>query len=177
MTRLRSTGTIAASFGLIIAVGLAGCSRLNVESDPDTFPVPLSSASGLRGGQKIAVENFYKGPTVVPVAETGAGVDADLHQYTQTAMTQLRRTLRAQGIPIGPSPKTVTLKVANVSFEYGWTITYRLSLTAALEGAGTVTVTAANSSPATAYRAIDGAIMRAVTKLLINTEFEKYINE
>jgi hypothetical protein len=38
-------------------------------------------------------------------------------------------------------------------------------------------VTAANSSPATAYRAIDGAIMRTVTKLLINTVFEKYNNE
>jgi hypothetical protein len=49
---------MAASVGLIFAVALTGCSRLNVESSPDTFPVPPSTASALRGGQKVAVLIF-----------------------------------------------------------------------------------------------------------------------
>lgn len=170
-------GTLPSSIGLLLLFALAGCARLNVESSPDTFPIPDTAASGLRGGQSVAVENFYQGPTVVPVAEIGAGVDADLHQYTQTAVTLLKREFRKQGIEIRPGSKTVTLKVSDVSYNYGWTISYRLNLTAELKGGGIVIVTADNNSPATAYRAIDGAIMRAVTRLLFNPEFEKYINE
>jgi hypothetical protein len=177
MTTHGTTGPITVAMGLILLFALAGCSRLNVESSPDTFPIPESTASALRGGQAIAVENFYKGPTIVQVSEVGAGVDADLHQYTQTAITLLEREFRKQGIDIGPGSKTVTLKVFNVTYHYGWTIGYKLNLSAELKGAGTVIVPAENNSPATAYRAIDGTIMRAVTRLLLEQQFETYINE
>ena len=37
MTRPKGTGTMAASFGLMIAIGPTGCRRLNMASDPDTL--------------------------------------------------------------------------------------------------------------------------------------------
>lgn len=171
--------TVLTTTGLVVLVLLGACGRLEVESSPDTFPVPDTAASGLRhGGQGVALENFYSGPTVVRVSEVGSGVDADLHQYTQTAITLLERALKKAGIYVGPAgEKSMTLKISDVRYEYGWTISYTLNLTAEFKDGGTTTVPAQNNSPATAYRAIDGAIMRAVTNLLLDEKFESYINE
>lgn len=179
MTMSMRRRTAGMSAGLILLFALSGCGRLEVESSPDTFPVPDSAASDLRGdGQAVALANFYTGPTVVSVSETGSGVDADLHQYTQSAITLLERALKKRGIYVGTSGrKAVTLKVSNVSFSYGWTIGYRLNLSAEFKDGGRTVVPAQNNSPATAYRAIDGALMHAVTNLLLDQEFQKYINE
>ncbi len=177
MTMYIRRGTASATTGLVFLFTLAGCGPLNVDSSPGTFPVPEMAASELKGGQSVAVENHYREATIVRVAEIGAGVDADLHQYTETAITLVEREFRRQGIYIRSGSKTVTLKISNVSYNYGWTITYGLNLTAKLGNGETVIVTAENSSPATAYRAVDGAIMRAVTRLLVDQEFQEYINE
>ncbi len=179
MTRITRRRTAHIGTGLILLFALSGCGRLQVDSSPDTFPVPDTAAADLRGGgQGVALENFYQGPTVVSVSETGSGVDADLYQYTQTAIALLERALKKRGVYVGTAGgKSVTLKVSDVSFSYGWTIGYRLNLSAELKGGDTVVVPAQNNSPATAYRAIDGALMHAVTNLLLDQEFQKYINE
>ena len=164
---------------LVVTIATGACARLEVESSPDTFPVPESAASGLRADAgSIAIENAYPEPTVVQVSQAGAGVDADLRQYTGTAMTLLERALEERGIEVAPSAdKTVTLKIANIVYTYGWTIGYGLNLIADLGNGDRIAVTASNNSPATAYRAIDGALMRAVTKLLLDEDFQRYVNE
>lgn len=164
---------------LLVTIATGACTRLEVESNPDTFPVPESAASGLRvDAGSIAIKNAYPEPTVVQVSEAGAGVDADLQQYTETAMTLLERALEKRGIEVAPSAgKTVTLKVTNIVYTYGWTIGYGLNLIADLGNGQRAVVNASNNSPATAWRAIDGALMRAVTKLLLDESFQRYVNE
>jgi len=77
---------------------LGGCPPLLVESSPDTFPVPDGAASGLRAaGGSVALENACTKPTVVPVSNEGVGVDADFQQYTRTAMTLPEHALAKRG--------------------------------------------------------------------------------
>lgn len=164
---------------LVFLLASSGCGRLEVVSSPDTFPISDTTASDLvSGGQDVALRNFYQRPAVVSISESRSGFDADLHQYTQTAVTLLERALDKRGISVASTGrKSVTLKVSDVTLNDGWTFGCRLNLMADLGDGDKVMVPAQNNSPATAYRAVDGALMHAVTNLLLDREFQKYINQ
>jgi len=85
---------------------------------------------------------------------------------------------RKGGIDVDPTAqKTVTLKIANIVYTYGWTVAYNLNLITDFGNGDRRVVPAYNSSPAMAEGALDGAIMHAVSKLLLDEPFERYMNE
>ena len=169
--------------GLLIALSVAGCGPIMIESDPATFRVPADAAAQVRGQQNLVLKNAYEKETLVMIFANWAGRrQADLRQYTETAITLLGGEMTGKGIDLSPqAAKSVTLRVHDVraNFVPYPVVTKHLSSLAleAQYGDGTKSVIAAdNNSPGDAPRAVSGAIMRAVTRLLGDENFLAYVN-
>lgn len=166
----------AAAAGLL-AAALAGCGPLMIQSDPATFPVTPGAGADLRGPQSVTLNNAYQAPTQAMIYTGARDWAADLQQYTQTAITLLDREMAKKDISnSAQASKSITLRVRDVHAGLGWVIRASLILEAQY-GDGTRSVIATeNTSPATAFRAVDGAIMLAVTRLLNDERFIAYVN-
>jgi hypothetical protein len=159
---------------------LAGCGPVMLAAKPDTFPVPAEAAGALRGGQTLALNNAYKAKTeaVVYSVRDQPGWVGDLQQYTDTAIVMLGREMGKKGVTVAPqAAKSVTLRVFGVTGEPGWTIRVTLSLEAQYGDGTKSTIRTENSSPSDAWRALDGALMFAVSRLLRDDEFLAYVNK
>ena len=162
----------------LLLTALTGCGPLIIRSNPDTFAVPAEAATQLRGQQSVALNNAYKAETQVKIYTGPRDWVADLEQYTETAITMLGREMTKKGIAVAPqATKSVTLRVHDVQVSLGWVIRCSLVLEAQ-HGDGTKsTIITENSSPGTAWRAVDGAIMLAVSRLLRDEQFLAYVNQ
>ena len=162
----------------LLLVGLAGCAPMVIESNPDTFEVPSTAASKLRGQQSIVLNNAYKVETQVTILLGVPDWVADLKQYTDTAITLLGGAMTKAGVTVGPATKSVTLRVHSVQAGRGpFTIRSALVLEAEYGDGTKSLINAQNNSPANAWRAIDGAIMRAVSQLLTDERFVAFVNK
>ena len=162
--------------GLVLAA-LAGCGPLEVKSDPTTCNVAPDAGSQLRGPQSITLINSYKAETQVKIQEGARDWMADLQQYTETAITLLNGEMAKKGISNSPqAAKSVTLRIFNVHANPGWTIRASLALEAQYGDGTKSAIVTDNSSPANAWRAVDGAIMIAVSRLLSDEKFLAYVN-
>lgn len=164
---------------VLFAGMLAGCAPPVIETKPDTFNVPADSAKGLQAGGNVALNNAYPAETKVKIYTLGdSGWFADLKQYTDTAITMLGAEMKKKGVIVDPkAPKTVTLRVYDVSASPGWVISSVLTLEARY-GDGTMsTITTKNSSPSDAWRSVDGSLMFAVARLLGDEKFLAYVNK
>ena len=163
--------------GMLLA--LAGCGSVVIDANPDTFAVPAGMASQLRGPQSVALKNAYpeaKQETIM--SSGGATLLADFKQYTDAAITMLGREMQKAGVGIAPSAtKSVTLRVHSVQAVHGG-FTIRSSLVLEAEyGDGTKSsIAAENSSPSDAWRAVSGALMYAVSRLLNDEQFVAFVN-
>lgn len=172
MRKLRHAGILAA-----LLLTAAGCGSLTIDANPDTFSVPSGTASQLRGPQTVALNNFYGAQTQVTIYQGTGTWNADLKQYTDTAITMLGREMGKQGIKLEPSAaKSVRLRVLNVQGTPGWTITASLELEAEYADGTKSLIKTQNSSPSDAWRAVSGALMFAVSRLLIDEAFVAYVN-
>jgi hypothetical protein len=163
--------------GLLLAA-LAGCGPVNVKPDPSTFPVPADAAAQLRGKQSVALNNAYPSETVATIFSGAVEWHADLRQCTETAITLLGEEMTKKGIELSPTAsKKITLRVLNLhAGPSAFVIKSSLTLEVLYgDGAKSVIVTE-NSSPADAHRAVSGAIMYAVTRLLRDERFLAYAN-
>ena len=158
---------------------LAGCAPPVINTKPDTFNVPPDAAKYLHAGGTVALKNAYPSETKVKIFTMGeGGWIADLKQYTDTAIIMLGREMGKKGVVVEPSaPKTVTLKVYDVSASPGWTIKSYMSLEATYGDGTKSTVRTENSSPSDAWRSVDGTLMFAVTRLLGDEKFIAYVNK
>jgi hypothetical protein len=170
------------TFGLrsLLAASLlaaAACGPLTVQSDPDTFAVPAGTASQLRGPQTVALGNAYAAETRVTIYPGGPTWNADLKQYTDTAITMLGREMDKQGIKVAsPAAKSVKLRVLNVQASPGWVIRSSLEMEAEYGDGTKSMLRTENSSPSDAWRAVNGALMYAVARLLVDEAFLAYVN-
>jgi hypothetical protein len=162
-----------------VALGmLAGCTPIVITSSPDTFPVPAIVSEGITGQGNIVVANAYRSDTPVKLYSGMRDWEGDLRQYTGTAIVLLSNELTRKGMKIGsPASKSVTLRVFDVtSTGPGWGYTSTVSLEARFADGTTTVVRSENTSPADGWRAMDGAIMRAVSRLLGDERFVAYVN-
>jgi len=153
-----------------------GCAPLQITSNPDAFPVPLVSPLSLRGNPSVELLNAYKAQTQVKIFLGGPTWEADLRQYTQSAITLLGRELRNSGATIAPSGKTVVLRVHNVQAAPGAFLIPGSLVLDAEYGDGTRSSVAEQDNASTAWRAVDGAMVRAVAKLLVDERFQAYLS-
>jgi len=163
--------------GLLFAV-LTGCGPLIVKSNPSTFSVPADAAAQLvKQQQSVALNNAYKTETQVGIYSGTRDWQGDLQQYTETAITLLGREMTKKGTDLSPqSAKTITLRVRDVHANPGWVIRSDLVLEAQYGDGTNSTIASENTSPSDAWRAVDGAIMRAVSQLLRDDKFLAYVN-
>ena len=169
--------------GLLIALLVAGCGPIMIESDPATFRVPADAAAQLRGQQNLVLKNAYEKETLAMIFAPRPGrLQADLRQYTETAITLLGGEMTGKGINLSQqAAKSVTLQVRDVRVDYTpipLLNKYDCSLVLEAQyGNGTKSVIATdNDSPGGYSRAVSGAIMFAVTRLLRDENFLAYVN-
>jgi hypothetical protein len=163
--------------GFLLAA-LAGCGPLMIQSDPNTFAVAPEAGAQLRGPQSISLNNSYNVQTQVQIFDGGRTWQADLKQYTETAIAILDREMTKKSISnTAAAAKSMTLRVRDVHANLGgWVIRASLVLDAEYGDGTKSTIETSNSSPGTAWRAVDGAIMFAVTRLLRDDQFLAYLN-
>lgn len=173
----RGIGCVLA--GLVLAA-LAACGPVTIQSRPGTFAVPAEAASLLRGQQSVALNNAYPAATQVKIFDRGAGWFADLKQYTDTSIALLGGEMTKKGITVAPqAAKRVTLRVRSVQAgpaAGGFIIRGSLVLDAEYGDGTKSSISAENTSPSDAWRAVDGAIMIAVSRLLRDKQFLDYVN-
>lgn len=172
----RGLREVAGAVALLALGFVVGCAPLQIHTNPDAFPVPLEAAPQLRGQQSIELVNAYKAETSVKIFLGGPTWEADLRQYTQTAITLLGRELRKSAISIGPSGKTVVLRVHNVQAAPGAFLIPGSLVLDAEYADGTRSSVAEQDNASSAWRAVDGAMVRAVAKLLGDATFQAYVN-
>ncbi len=163
----------------VLLVGMLASCVSTIDSDPDTFNVPADAAKHLRAGGNVALNNAYQAETKVTFATIGrVSWLADLKQYTDTAITMLGREMQKKSVAVGPkAAKAVALRVYDVSASYGWwTIGSVLTLEAQYGDGTKSTIKSENSSPSDAWRAVDGSLMIAVSRLLGDDKFLAYVN-
>lgn len=171
---LRSCSKYAAALALL---GVAsGCAPLQIASNPDAFPVPLVSPLQLRGKPSVELLNAYKSPEQVKIFLGGPTWEADLRQYTQTAITLLSRELLKGGAVLEPSGKSITLRVHSVQAAPGAFLLPGSLVLDAEYGDGTKSSVTEQDNASSAWRAVDGAMVRAVAKLLVDDRFQAYVN-
>jgi len=179
---------------LVGAVALIGISSecaaqvrpFRVNSIPTSVSVPDGAAQRLRGGQQIAIKNAYDAPTKLivgtvrnPLMGHPSVLEADLHEFTDTAISVLERRMEKDGITMdAEAKKSITLRVRRMSATnpYG---NARVSVT--LEAAlGNGTKTTYQRDHETAWvgwsPAFDGAVLKAVIALLHDVEFLAYVD-
>ena len=172
---------VGIAFAGVLLAALAGCGPVIIASKPETFSVPPEAAAQLRGPQNVALNNGYAAKTdvtIYSVRDGQAGWLADLQQYTDTAMVMLSKEMGRKAVSVVPQAgKTITLRVYDVQAKPGWTIQCSLALDAQYGDGTRSTIRTQNASPSDAWRAIDGAIMFAVSRLLRDDEFLAYVNK
>jgi len=158
---------------LLLAVG--ACTS-NIESRPTSFDI--REGSKLRGSQRIALQNTYQAPAVVTIMRQGqTRWEADLKSLTDTAVSMLGRHMGKEGIAVdSAAAKTIALRVSDVTAMVA-PFANRASLTLeARLGNGATRSARIHNTSADAQRAVDGAVVLALTELLKDEQFLAYVN-
>lgn len=161
-------------------VGLAGCvtdpetGRALMPSDPGAFRLEPLTVSHLRAPQLVTVANGYSAKVIVPTMSKF--VDADLRTVSETAVVMLSRALQDRGIGIAQeAPKKVTLRVSQLKMA-GAPMVSAVILLEAEYGVDGRTAVPMQNTGFSAQRAVDGAILFALIKLVADEGFSAYLN-
>lgn len=167
----------------LLGAALAGCGGA-VYTDPDAAVIEAHRLSHLRAPQRVALVNGVTGEARREILQDSISWEVDTRQLTETAIAALQRGLQGQGIQVAaPSPKTMTLRVtlrgASAQFVPVPTVAASARLTLEADfGDGTSTwVTGSGGSAFGVQRALEGAIRSALHALLIDAQFNAYMNK
>ena len=102
--------------GVLTGLLVAGCGTIAIQSDPETFRIPPEAAAQLRGQQSLVLKNAYEKETLVIIFRGPAFEwQADLRQYTETALSLLGGEMTGKGIDLSQqAAKSVNLRVRDV---------------------------------------------------------------
>jgi hypothetical protein len=179
-----STIVSPAAAGLVLvalAAGVSGCitdpetGRLLMPTDPGAFSVEAAATSHLRSPQLVTIINGYSAPMLVPTMSKL--VDADLKMVSETAAIMLGRALQAHGIGVAAeAPKTITLRISNLNLSGAPALPVASITLHAQFGDDTASSIAVQNRGFSAPRAVDGAILFALNRLVLDEAFVAYIN-
>jgi hypothetical protein len=171
---------------LVLLFTLGGCSSnppkmrtAQFHSNPLTWDVRDTAAPRMRAQQRIALKNAYGASTKVVVwTWRNVNYEADLKQFTDTAISQLERRLEKDGIVIDPAAsKSITLRVRDMTATNPFGVaTTSVTLDAEL-GDGTRTSYQRDAKSVGGWeRAFDSSTVLSVTSLLNDKDFQAYVN-
>jgi len=162
---------------LLILLAASGCTHHYVP-EPDTFR--LDAINEFSSTNSIWLENAQTdSEDVIFATSMGHKFYGNLKEWTETAITITQRELTKRGMTvIANSEKRLKLSVNSIQGTFGFAVV-RVQLTLKAEtGNGYVnTYIGDNRSPATVYRAADGAVMRAVAEMLRDGNLVDYLTK
>lgn len=165
----------------VLAMALGGCitdpetGRLLMGTDPGAFNVEAAATVHLRAPQLVTIKNGYPAPVLVPTMSKL--VDADLKMVSETAVIMLGRALQARGIGVAAeAPKTITLRISMLSLSGAPALPVASIILHAQFGDDTASSIAVQNKGFSSPRAVDGAILFALNRLVLDETFVAYIN-
>jgi len=161
-----------------LASFLSACSHVAYPRGP--IPVKMDVVGRLDIQKEISFENGVTDAKLTLVAVQGAYKwFANYKEWTNFIITQLENELRNRGVPVRPESENIyKLKVESVGLFWGTWAT-RCIVNVRVErkdGTWSKTYEGNNPSPASLYRAIDGAVYRAVVAILEDKDFRNSIS-
>lgn len=169
--RHRSRG-LALAFAVVV---LAGCRT--VDYTPRIVPFEDAQVAPFANHPTVALRNSATTGKILIVEERAFTCNGDLHDWTRVAIELAASELGKRGVTIGDGGgKSVDLAITHVEVIYGFAATRCILKLHATTGDGrSFDVEGNNASPATVYRAMDGAVSRAVAALLGDPRFRAWI--
>jgi len=169
---IRTRGFVAAL--AVAALVTNGCRT--VDYVPREIPI-ADEVAAFSNHPEISLRNAAPAGTVL-IAKMGAlTLNGDLHEWTRIAVELATSELGKRGVQVADGGgKSVELSITSVKVIRGFAAMRCILVLHAVTGGGAaIDVEGNNASPATLYRAIDGAVTRAVTSLLAHEAFRAYL--
>lgn len=156
---------------LLAVLGFAAGCVYTIPSDPNAFPLASEKVPSLPAGASVELVNGFSSAYM---ARMEGNQQADLQEFTQTAITVMSRALERKGVAVGPGGRKVVLEVTGPTWTPGFGMTRgSVSLNAGL-GATKVS-TWGEAAGINATKNFSSAISEAVEKLLQKPEFRDYL--
>lgn len=173
---------------LSVLLALTGCGTRTIITDANTYSVNGPTAT-LRAGERVALVNGYAAETMTEIGEHGGNqFVVDLRQVTDTAIAMASRHLETMDVVIDPAAqKKVTFKVMNAQMRFQYIpfnsrLRTSLDLSAGFHDGTDALVRAENAAVVlgmgdVAKRSVEGATMFAVTNLMSDPGFVRYLGK
>jgi len=162
---------------LLVLLATVGCTHHYV---PNASTFRLDDIHEFSSANSISLENAQTA-TVDVLFATNAGHEfyGNLQKWTETAMAITQRELTKRGMQVTDNTsKKMKLSVSSVKGTFGFAvIRIETTLKAETSDGYVNTYMGDNRSPATIYRAADGAVMRAVAEMLRDRKIVEYLIE
>ena len=158
---------------VLVVVGLAAGCVFTVATDPNAYPVAADDFPALTSGTKVEIVNSFPSSYL---ARMNGNQQADLREFTQTAVVVLGRALEKKGAVLVAGGTKIALQVTGPTWTQGFGfVRGSVSLEAEL-GATKVSVWG-EAAGVDASRDFSAAITHAVEALLRKPELRDYLSK
>jgi hypothetical protein len=173
----RSKKMILVLFGVTLSLLFSGCSHVTVPRGP--IQVKTDVVGALDIPKEISFENGVPESKLTLIGSQGFHKwYADFRVWTSFITNHLETELRSRGVKVTPgsgTPFRVKVEQAGLywgSFAIRCVVNVRVEK---MDGTWSKTYEGNNSSPATLYRAVDGAVYKAVVAILGDKDFKNAV--
>ena len=175
----RSKKMIFVLFGVTLSLLFLGCSHVTVPRGP--IQVKMDVVGSIDIPKEISFENGVPDSKLTLIGSQGFHKwYADYRVWTSFIVNHLETELRSRGVKVTPGsgiPFRVKVEQAGLhwgSFAIRCVVNVRIEK---MDGTWSKTYEGNNSSPATLYRAVDGAVYKAVVAILGDKDFKNAVGQ
>ena len=162
--------------GLLAFISIfSGCTHYYV---PQQYPVRPDDVMALSGGGNLNILNGYESPQEILIGVQGAHKwMGDMQKWTETARGLLKSELEKKDFIISENAdRTLRLSVARANIYWGFASIRCILYLKVETGDGYVSEYEGNNASGwTLYRACDGAVTKAVTALMKDSQIIAYL--
>lgn len=163
--------------GFILLFLLGGCTHHYI---PNASTFKLDAITEFSSNNTISLVNAQSSTEDVLFASRGAHkFYGNFKKWTDTAIEISKRELNERGMNIeDDSQKSLKLSIETVNATFGfWVLRCEVTLKVETSDGYVKSYLGDNRSPASLYRAADGAVMRAVTEMLRDEKIVTYLKQ
>lgn len=158
---------------------VVGCTQYYNPTET-TFPINERMVPGFTGKGTITIENMQPhGKEFVLVSQSGTTWKGDLGKWTDTAVNYLTLELTKRNLVVtGTAQKKLKVSITDANAIFAtWVIRCKLNLRVVTGDGYVREFEGNNTSPATLFRAADGAVMKAVVAALNDPGIVAYLEK
>jgi len=156
---------------LLAVLGFASGCVFTVATDPNAYPVAADDFPALPSGTKVEIVNGFAASYL---ARMDGNQQADLHEFTQTAIVVLGRALEKKGAVVGAGGKKIVLEATGPKWTQGFGFV-RASVSLKAELGATRVSGWGEAAGVDVSRDFSAAITHAVEALLRKPELRDYL--